>query len=424
MPRRPLFPLLLALLLPSLLTAQPRAKLERAQREFATGNYPAAVRTLAAAGRLDGEGALLLAVSRFHAGDLLQAEADLLSLGEAENEPLSWFYLGRVYHAQHRFDRAAVEYKRYLRSLGGGDGPERNTVIDLLRNVDNGIRAGYVSEEMIAENLGPETNGEFDEYAPIPSPTTGARLYFSVVRPRPGEQQPQSDIVFSQSQGGGWGPPTDLNPLVNTNRHESLVDISPDGRKLFYYRGDGARDGNFLVDTFRAGGGAGQLVTLSLDAPIRPAGGDAAPFFGAPDGIYFASDRPGGYGGLDLYCLPYRPGGGFGPAVNLGPNVNGPYDEVTPFLARDGNTLYFSTNDPDYSVGGFDVVRSFRIAGSNHQYIRPANAGMPLNSAGDDTHFRLANDTFTGFLASDRKDGYGARDLYIVYFVEARTEMR
>ncbi|MEM1359468.1 MAG: hypothetical protein AAGF89_14780, partial [Bacteroidota bacterium] len=80
--------------------------------------------------------------------------------------------------------------------------------------------------------------------------------------------------------------------------------------------------------------------------------------------------------------------------------------------------IYFSTNDPAYSVGGFDVVSSFRVVGGNWQFTQPENVGMPLNSAGDDTHFRLAPDTFTGFLASDRKDGFGRRDLYIVYFVD------
>jgi len=49
---------------------------------------------------------------------------------------------------------------------------------------------------------------------------------------------------------------------------------------------------------------------------------------------------------------------------------------------------------------------------------------MPLNSAGDDTHFRLAPDTFTAFLASDRKEGFGKRDLYVVYYVEPRAEMQ
>ena len=420
--------LLCFLLLPLLLPAQ-RDKLERAQREFAVGAYAGAMRTLRSEARLietDEEAALLLAVSEFHAGDLLAAEERLLRLASTERglpEPLSFFYLGRIYHAQHQFARAAVEYKRYLRSLGSADTPERRTAINLLRNCDNGIRAGFVSDEMVAENLGAEINGEHDEYGPIPSPSGSGRLYFSLTRPVIGQTRQQSDIVVSTNEATGWGAPVPLNPLINTDQHESLVDISPNGQRLYYYRGSNERNGSFFVDTFQYAG-TQQVVTLPLIAPLSAANGDATPFFGAPDGIYFASDRDGGYGGLDLYRLPYLPGGRLGPAENLGPNVNTPYDEVTPFVALDGRTLYYSTNDPTYSVGGFDVVRTQRVSGADLRFVRPENAGMPLNSAGDETHFRLASDTFTAFLASDRKDGYGRRDLYIVYFIEPRTEMQ
>lgn len=407
------------------LPAQRKEKLDRANREFAVGDYPGAIRTLQSLKGVEGdtEAAFLLSVSQFHANDLLAAESGLLALAEQEkdNYPLIWFYLGRIYHTQHRFVRAATEYKRYLRSLNA-DGAERRTVVNLLRNVDNGIRAGFVTDQMVTENMGPKINTENDEFGPVPSPTGSGRLYFSLVRPELSTGRVQSDIVVSTNSDAGWGTPSSLNPFINTSAQESLIDISPDGQKLFYYRGNSATEGRYLIDTFRASG-SNELVTLDAGVPISSAQGDMTPYFGAADAVYFASNRPGGYGGLDLYRMARLPGGGFAPPENLGPNVNGPYDEVCPFMARDGRTLYFSTNDPEHSVGGFDVVRTFRVLGTTNQFTLPENAGMPLNSAGDDTHFRLATDTFTGFLASDRKDGLGQRDLYIVYFVEPRGEM-
>lgn len=419
------FLLLFAVFLVLPLSAQRKDQLERAQREFAAGDYPAAIRTLQGVKKLeeDAEASLLLAVSQFNANDLLSAESGLIALLEREKDdyPLVWFYLGRVYHAQHRFKRAATEYKRYLRRLNN-DGPERKTVVRLLRNVDNGIRAGFVNDEMIAENMGQQVNSEHDEYGPIPSPSGNGKLYFSLLHPDLVEGTLHSDIVVTAPGDLGWGDPSPLNPLLNTNAQEFLVDISPDGQQLFYYRGTNERDGRYLLDTYRDGNN--QLVTAQPRAPLNPAAGDVTPFFGAADAVYFSSRRPGGYGGLDLYRMERLPNGQFGAPQNLGPNVNGPFDEICPFVAKDGRTIYFSTNDPAYSVGGFDVVRSFRVIGTNNQFTLPENAGMPLNSAGDDTHFRLAPDTFTGFLASDRKDGLGKRDLYIIYFVEAREEMR
>ena len=420
-----LFLVLICFLAPAPAASQKREKLDRANREFAVGDYAGAIRTLQTVKGLanDAEGSLLLAVSQFHANDLLAAEAGLLALAERERDdyPLVWFYLGRVYHTQHRFARAAVEYKRYLRSLAG-EGPERRTVVNLLRNVDNGIRAGFVTDEMVAENMGPRVNTEYDEFGPVPSPGGGGRLYFSLVRPDLATQRVQSDIVVSRNGASGWGAPASLSPYLNTPAQEQLNDISPDGQRLYYYRGNDGADGRYLVDTFRTGGN--DLVTLDAGVPIRVDQGDVTPFYGAPDAVYFASNRPGGYGGRDLYRTRRLPDGRYAPPENLGPAVNGPYDEICPFLANDGRTLYFSTNDPAHSVGGFDVVRSFRVVGGAGQFTAPENAGMPLNSAGDDTYFRLAPDTFTGFLTSDRKDGLGRRDVYIVYFVEAREEMR
>lgn len=423
---RLLFPLLLLTFLPLLLSGQRKEKLDRANREFTTGDYSGAIRTLQTIKGVEGdaEASLLLSVSQFHTNDLLAAEAGLLALAEREKDsyPLVWFYLGRIYHTQHQFVRAATEYKRYLRSLNS-DGPERRTVVNLLRNVDNGIRAGFVTDQMVAENMGPRVNTENDEFGPVPSPLGAGKLYFSLVRPEIATGRVQSDIVVSTNAASGWGTPISLNPFINTTAQESLVDISPDGQKLFYYRGNSAVEGRYLVDTFRANGN-NELVTLDAGVPLYSRQGDMTPFFGATDGVYFASSRPGGYGGQDLYRMARLPGGRFGPPVNLGPNVNGPYDEICPFVARDGRTVYFSTNDPEHSVGGFDVVRTFRVVGIENQFTIPENAGMPLNSAGDDTHFRLAGDTFTGFLASDRKDGLGKRDIYIVYYVEPREEMQ
>jgi len=420
----PKLALLLFLFLPLLLPAQRKEKLDRANREFAAGDYPAAVRTLRTVKGIagDAEASLLLAVSQFNANDLLSAEEGLLALAGREKDryPLVWFYLGRIYHTQHRFVRAATEYKRYLRTLSDG-GPERQTVINLLRNVDNGIRAGFVTDQMMTENMGPRINSEYDEFGPIPSPTNTGKIYFSLVRPNLATGQTQSDIVVSESDAAGWATPASLNPIINTNAQESLADISSDGQKLFYYRGRSATDGRYLMDTFRTDNS--QMVTLDAGVPISTSIGDMTPYFGAPDGIYFASSRGGGYGGLDIYRMPRLGNGRYGEPENLGPTVNGPYDEITPFVARDGRTIYFSTNDPTYSVGGFDVVRTYRVVGSDNRFTFPENAGMPLNSAGDDTHFRLASDTFTGFLASDRKDGQGRRDLYVVFYVEPREEM-
>lgn len=400
--------------------------MERARSEYAAGAYATVVRTLQSSNRLlrdDPEAALLLSVSLFHINDLTEAKKNLVALIERKGNdfPVAQFYLGRVYHAQNLFPEAVDAYKQYLRTLNQ-EGEAWRAVTVLLKNVDNAIRLGAGDEQIIAENMGPAVNTIGDEFGPIPSPSADGRVYLTATRNGSGIDQENPDIFVTNVLNGTWNEPTVLNPLLNTSQVEYLVDISYDGSKIYYFRGNDLNDGQYLIDTFRAEAD-NKAVTLPVEVPFSSSFGDATPYFNSEDAIYFSSNRPDGYGGMDLYRRRRLPEGGYGPSENLGPTINGAYDEVCPFMARDNRTLYYSTNDPNLSIGGFDVVKAFRVVGGEGRFTVPENAGIPINSAGDDTHFRLAPDTYTAFLASDRKDGYGKRDVYVVYFTLPRLEM-
>ncbi|NJC27721.1 PD40 domain-containing protein [Neolewinella antarctica] len=419
--------LFILLILPNLLCGQDRSRLESARLQYAAGEYAAVVQTLRLGRGLakeDTEAALLLAVSLFHVNDLTAAKTELDNLiaRGGGDLPLARFYRGRVYHAQNLFTEAMVEYKKFARTLDQS-GETWLTITTLLRNVDNGLRASGGTEQILVDNLGPAVNTPGDEFGPIPSPSGNGRVYFTAHSSGLGGPEGNTDILVTSASGDGWVSRTSLNPLLNTPLNENLVDISQNGNRLYYFRGETMMNGDYLVDTFRQDNTT-ELVTLAVEVPFSGRTRDVTPFFSADDAVYFASDRPDGYGGLDLYRRERLADGTFGPSTNLGPTVNGPYDEICPFVARNGRTLYFSTNDPEFSIGGFDVVKSFRVINGDGQFTLPENVGLPINSAGDDTHFRLAPDTFTGFLASDRKDGYGQRDIYAIYYPTARLEMQ
>lgn len=129
----------------------------------------------------------------------------------------------------------------------------------------------------------------------------------------------------------------------------------------------------------------------------------------APDGrrLYFASDMPGGYGGLDLYYAE-RTNGVWGPAFNLGPGVNTPGSEAFPYLDLAGD-LYFSS-DGWGGLGGLDLfsTRQKKRGG----WETPRNLGAPLNSAADDFGFAWNVRGKCGYLSSDRKGGAGKDDIY------------
>ncbi|MEM9885471.1 MAG: OmpA family protein [Bacteroidota bacterium] len=122
--------------------------------------------------------------------------------------------------------------------------------------------------------------------------------------------------------------------------------------------------------------------------------------------LYFSSDRPGGYGGYDLYVV-RKIGGEWSSPINLGPQVNTPNHEVFPFIHAD-NTLYFSSTG-HASLGGLDIYYTTK---NREIWRRPVNMGEPFNSSNDDFGFILDRDEINGYLSSDRGGGKGGDDIY------------
>lgn len=122
--------------------------------------------------------------------------------------------------------------------------------------------------------------------------------------------------------------------------------------------------------------------------------------------LIFASDKPGGYGGTDLYYTVKR-GTNWAPAKNLGQAINSAGDELYPYLSPEGE-LYFASNYlPGF--GGFDIFKSKRI---EQYWTVPENIGMPVNSSQDDFAMIIRNGT--GYFTSNRVGGQGNDDIYQV----------
>ncbi|NUO01304.1 MAG: tetratricopeptide repeat protein [Saprospiraceae bacterium] len=420
--------------------AQPFSDSEKkaeAQTLFARERFADAATLLANAKSLirdDREARLMLAISYYQLNQLDKALEHLKAMTEASKSPYQecWLYMGKVYHARHQFEEATKYFKLYLKTIKS-DHPHRQMVREEIRRCANGIELQFKTSAALVENLGPQTNSIGDEFAPVPSPTNYNKIYFSAARKGStgglrnarGAQDERygqyfSDIYASRSESGVWLEPEPMHYLLNSPKHEVLLDFNREGKALLYFQGWNFENGAILVDTFR------QLDarTLSADPFLGPAEVRTkyvSPFFYNDTLIIFAARLPGGFGGLDLYRISLRKGVWTAPQ-NLGQPINTPYDETTPFLAMDGRTLYFSSNDSYKSVGGLDVFRSVYNQGPD-TWTQPMNVGIPINSASDDTHFRISRDGFTAFLCSSRKDGFGMRDIYIAYFQEFLTEM-
>ena len=416
-------------------------KKEEAKAFFVNQRYEEALAVLKTAESLvanDQEARFILAVSYYQTNQLEAAGRLFQSIIRNEKDPFPecWLYLGKIRHAMNQFAEAAGYYKDYLRRIRANN-PNRKMVWDDIRRCATGMRLQYLPSDVYAENLGPKVNTTGDEFAPVPSPNFSNRLYFSSMRSgnlggrRDENGMPDSrtgkfysDIFSCRSAtggGGSWQEVSSVGYLVNSTRHDVLLDFNRDGTVLYFYQGWHHEDAKIIVDTFRNDKEERTVSSDVFKGPINPAIGDEAFFFASDYLVFFASRRPGGYGGLDLYRLEFKDGQ-WGNPVNLGPQINTAYDETTPFLARDRMTLYYSTNHPDFSIGGLDVVKAV-FNPNSETWTTPENLLTKINSSEDDAYFRIAKDGFTGFFASSRKDGMGQRDIYAAHFDNFLPEM-
>jgi outer membrane protein OmpA-like peptidoglycan-associated protein len=127
-----------------------------------------------------------------------------------------------------------------------------------------------------------------------------------------------------------------------------------------------------------------------------------------PDGkkFYFASDRPTGFGGLDIYVAELNQFGEWGNAENLGPEINSAGDEDAPFLVHD-SLLYFSSNGHP-GLGNYDIFKAIRV---KKKWQKPENLGYPINTAEYENFFHVAADGKHGYYTSVRQEGTGRSDI-------------
>lgn len=131
--------------------------------------------------------------------------------------------------------------------------------------------------------------------------------------------------------------------------------------------------------------------------------------------LYFASDMPGGIGGVDIWRSAINTDGTFGRAQNLGDQINTEGQEMFPWFTEDG-TLYFSS-DGHLGLGGLDVFAA--ITKSDYSIEKIINVGEPVNSSKDDFALTLDSKRNKGYFSSNRESGKGGDDIYAVELIKA-----
>jgi hypothetical protein len=247
--------------------------------------------------------------------------------------------------------------------------------------------------------LGENINSVYFDGAPL---RYADKLYFTSARPEGKTSRGLSRLYTSIQQG-----PSRLHE-INPSQAEvqaGQIALTPDAGRLYYTLCRDGEDGKTLCEIYyreRTYEGDWQApkklpghVNLKGYTSTQPTTGRDRTL--GKDVLFFSSDRPGGKGGMDIWCSVVERNGEFGEPFPLPFNTAG--DEVTPFFHMQSQTLFFSSNGLQ-SFGGFDIFKINRTG--KESWSEPGNMGWPLNSSRDELYYTYHTGSDRAYFASNR----------------------
>jgi len=336
--------------------------------------------------------------------------------------------LGKAYHQNYRFDEA-IGYLNLALKKKKITSEEGDKIKRLLENCVNGKKYFESPLDVKIENIGAPINSEGSEYIPVISAdesiliftyrgekSTGG-LQNEFVEPDPMGQYFE-DVFMSVKLGQeSWSDPEPIGENINIRGHDASLALSPTGQELFVYKDTEEGDGEIYVSVLD---GYVWSAPVRLDSTINTIYWEGSVSLSA-DGttLYFASDRPGGQGGRDIYVSTRQEDGSWGKARNLGPIINTPYQDEAPSIHADGKTLYFSSQGHS-SMGGYDIFTA--TVRDDSIWSVPENLAYPINTTGDDKYYVVSADGARGYYSSEKAGSYGQHDIYVVTLGEHAKE--
>lgn len=334
------------------------------------------------------------------------------------------YWIGKAYQYGLEFDKALEFYNRYKEKLSrksSYQGKDKTDLATLERSIfecQNGLEFVSRPGNFSIVNIGREINSEFEDYVPVLNEKEDMMVFTTRRRDDNLNQnvaednKPWEDIFISTKKDGKWDYAKNIGVPVNTAYHNSNSALSADGNTLFIYNDEG--NGDFFFSENENGK---WTVPAPLPGSINSSYEEKSITISSDEKvIYFSSNRPGGYGGLDLYKATKDSKGNWSNIKNLGPKINTEFDEDGPFIDYDNVTLYFSSKGRK-GMGGYDVFKTTLSLQSN-EWSDPENLGYPINTPDNDIYFVTSKDSKRAYYSSVREDGMGYTDIYMVTIPE------
>jgi len=340
------------------------------------------------------------------------------------------YHAGLAHLCVNGFDAAEKYFLAFRRKAGPKYRDEK--LNQLLKGCAAGREMWKNPGKARITNLGTNVNSAYPDYAPVVIYRSDILLFTSKRPGNTGNAKDDDGFYYEdiyQAKGESWNRwkeparydtsgvkrrgifsllfnKAEVVSQLNTEDHDGSITLSPDSTDLYIFRyGDIMKakwDGKRWQRPDRIG------EEIDARASHEPS------IFLSRDGksMFFVSDRKGGVGQKDIWVCD-KEGNDWGKPHNLGMQVNSPFNEDSPFLTPDGNTLYFSSEGHN-SMGGYDVFSCTRQP--NGTWSAPVNMGAPINNGGDDIFYTPLENGSGAYYSSLNREGEGDLDLFFIQF--------
>lgn len=323
-----------------------------------------------------------------------------------------YYHIGRAYHYFEEYDNAIKYYNLYKSGIEKDSEGAIVTASSVNRVKQAEFAKSYNAHlfDGMMVNLGESVNSGFSEYVPVFLAKDSSLLFTRRGSENLGDyywdNQYYEDMYVSYFKNGKLSEAQSLKGLSgalsninNTKKHEAVIDVSPSEDTLLLYIKNKLWFSKFENNKWSEPEKFGKEINIAKYQRH-------ACF--SPDGktLYFSSNSDEGKGGLDIYMSKLE-NGVWSEGKNLGDIINTSGNEDSPFISKDGKTLYYASTGLE-GMGGYDMFASEFKDG---QWSKPVNMGTPVNSPADDIYLKVENEKQI-YLSSNRKDGYGKMDIY------------
>lgn len=345
-------------------------------------------------------------------GELKQYQRSVSLYEKAKSKDADYF---KVYHLPYSINLAGLgRFEEALNAVNTfltiPNLSEKGTKSAIYRQQCYRFALSYTTKNPVADyqftpiNLGDSVNGPRSEYYPSVT-VTDSLLVFTR---RTGDQR--EDFMQSSFVDKKFGKAELIDGDINLEPRKGAITVSQDGEWLLF-AGDFSGRGMGWYDIYLSQyTPQGWSDPENLGAAINTEFWESSPAI-SPDKrvLYFSSNRPGGYGGRDLYMSIRQPNGKWGQATNMGPSINSSGDELAPFIHADNQTLFYTSDGlPGYGNSDLFVLRK----NEKGEWGLPENLGYPINTIENEGSLAVSADGLTAYYASDRSDSRGNLDLY------------